>query len=55
MWREGDFRLLSEEGADVSELYAERLSKIRSSYPKRRQIARVVAECAKWNTPTISP
>ncbi|MFD3957424.1 MULTISPECIES: hypothetical protein [Streptomyces] len=55
IWREGDFRLLSEEGVDVAELYAERLSKIRSSYPKRRQIARVVAECAEWNIPTISP
>ena len=55
MWREGDFRLLSENGVDFAELYAERLSKIRSSYPKRRQIARVVAECAEWNAPTSSP
>ncbi|MEU5068880.1 hypothetical protein ACR3S4_02395 [Streptomyces sp. CH8.1] len=55
MWREGDFRLLSEEGVDVAELYAERLSKIHSGYPKRRQIARVVAECAEWSLPTIIP
>lgn len=55
MWREGDFRLLSDGGADVAEVYAERLSRIRSSYPKRREIARVVAECAGWNAPPISP
>ncbi|MFE6187683.1 hypothetical protein ACFQ6U_24965 [Streptomyces sp. NPDC056465] len=54
IWREGDIRLLSREGADIVEAYAERLSKIRSNYPKRRQIAQVVAKCAGWDIPTIS-
>lgn len=55
MWREGDFHLLSEEGADMAKSYAARLSKIHSNYPKRRQIARVIAECAEWNTSATSP
>lgn len=55
IWRGGDIRLLVEEGVDVSAVYAERLSRIRSSYPKRRQIARVVAECAGWRILCVSP
>lgn len=55
IWRDGDIHLLSNEGVDAAEVYAERLSRIRSNYPKRRQIARVVAECAGWSIPTISP
>lgn len=55
IWRDGDVRLLSDEGVDVAAAYAERLSRIRSNYPKRRQIARVVAECAGWNIPTFYP
>lgn len=55
IWRDGDVRLLAEEGVDVSEVYAERLARIRSGYPKRRQIARVVAECAGWSILPISP
>lgn len=47
-WINGDLRLLSEEGARVTDVYSARLSKIRSNYPKRRGIARVVAECAGW-------
>lgn len=54
MWRDGDFRLLSDRGADVAEVYAERLDRIRFSYPKRREIARVVAECAEWRIPGTS-
>ncbi|MFE5941864.1 hypothetical protein [Streptomyces sp. NPDC056480] len=49
MWREGDFHLLTGEGVDVAKAYAERLSRIRYSYPKRRDIARVVAECGQWD------
>jgi hypothetical protein len=55
MWLDGDIRLLYEPGVDVGRIYAERLSKIRSNYPKRRAIARIVAECGGWEPPTISP
>ncbi|MFE5723748.1 hypothetical protein [Streptomyces erythrochromogenes] len=50
-WRDGDTRLLSETRSDLSKVFEDRLSKVRSNYPKRRQIARVVAECAGWNIP----
>lgn len=50
-WRDGDIRLLSDDGADVERIYGNRLTQIRSHYPKRRQIARVVAECAGWDIP----
>ncbi|MET8983747.1 hypothetical protein ABZX85_50140 [Streptomyces sp. NPDC004539] len=49
MWRDGDALLLSDREADSVEVYSQRLSLIRSKYPRRRKIARVVAECAGWN------
>lgn len=54
IWCDGDIGLLSDREADAAEVYAERLSKIRSNYPKRRKIARIVAECAGWDIPSIS-
>ncbi|WP_141726889.1 hypothetical protein [Streptomyces niveus] len=49
IWRAADIRLLSDGGADDAKVYVERLAKIHSNYPKRRQIARVVAESAGWD------
>lgn len=49
MWHEGDLLLLSDERANSAEVYAERLSKIRANYPKRREIAQIVAECGGWS------
>ncbi|MFF4371468.1 hypothetical protein [Streptomyces sp. NPDC001594] len=54
MWHEGDVQLFHQ-GGNLGGTYTERLSKIRSNYPKRRQIARIIAECGRWETPTIHP
>jgi hypothetical protein len=53
MWREGDVRALSLQEGDPAVSFRARLSKVRSNYPKRRNVARIVAECAGWDSSEI--
>jgi hypothetical protein len=53
IWRDGDIRSLGGASGSIVDVYSERLRKIRSSYPMRRRIARVVAECAGWESPGV--
>ncbi|WP_445277175.1 hypothetical protein [Streptomyces sp. DSM 41033] len=49
MWQADDVRLLSASPRDSLGVFAVRLSEIRDKYPKRYQVAQVLADCAGWN------
>jgi hypothetical protein len=48
VWRHRDVELFAVASEARGGIYDERLSKVRSTYPKRREIARVLADCAGW-------
>ena len=51
MWCDRDVFLLSEGRDNLAKVFAERLSEIYSKYPKRKEIARIIAECGGWDIP----
>ncbi|MEU3901786.1 hypothetical protein [Streptomyces sp. NPDC045251] len=48
LWKERDEALLSGHPEASLSIFLRRLSEIRSHYPKRRQVARIIGECAGW-------